>query len=236
MAAQVTIKDLGKIYQDHEQQITALAPISISVSKEEFVCVIGRNGSGKSTLLKLIASIEKPTSGTIRLAASTAYVPQRPSLLPWRTVEKNLFLPGDVAGAKREHSRADIHKLLADFGLTKFMAFYPHQLSGGMQQKVALLRAALGNPACLLLDEPFASLDAITRLELQDWLLTLKQNIHASVICVTHDIREALRLADTIYVLNSKPGHTVEKFSVTSRPTDQKNLEAKLHKLLLGKS
>jgi ABC-type nitrate/sulfonate/bicarbonate transport system ATPase subunit len=236
MAAQLTLKSLGKVYQEHGQELTALSPVSMTVAKGEFVCVIGRNGSGKSTLLKLIAGIEEPTSGTIQLATVAAYVPQGASLLPWRTAEGNLCLPGDVAHVRSEESRDSIRKLVADFGLAEFATFYPHQLSGGMQQKVALLRAALGNPSCLLLDEPFAALDAITRLELQDWLLELRKALHFSAICVTHDIQEAVRLADTIYVLNKQTNHTMKKFSVPASQVQQKNLEAKLYQLLVLKS
>lgn len=235
MAAQLEVKDLSKVYDEPGSALEVLSSINLTLNKDGFVAIIGPNGSGKSTLLKLIAGIEQPTAGQVTGASQAAYLPQRPSLLPWRTVEQNLMLPGEVRKTSPRPSRAKIKKLLKDFGLLEFAAFYPRALSGGMQQKVALLRTVLCDPSLLLLDEPFAALDAITRLELQQWLLDLKRRLHSSVICVTHDIREAVFLADTIYVMSQRPGRIKRKFTVTSKPAGQRQSEAKLHKLLVNK-
>jgi ABC-type nitrate/sulfonate/bicarbonate transport system ATPase subunit len=214
MPAQVTLKDIGKVYNQRTATITALASVDLSVGPKEFVCIIGPNGCGKSTLLKLIAGIEQPTSGSLIVDTNTAYVPQQPSLLPWRTVKQNLELPADIKGTASNAKQDDIEQMLHDFGLSEFANMYPRALSGGMQQKVALIRAVLFSPALLLLDEPFAALDALTRLELQSWLLRLRQRTHSAVVCVTHDIHEAVFLADTIYVLSQRPGCARQKLIV----------------------
>jgi ABC-type nitrate/sulfonate/bicarbonate transport system ATPase subunit len=213
VTAQLTVGALTKTYGTGDQAIEALSTINIVAGKEEFVVVIGPNGSGKSTLLKIIAGVELPTSGQLELTADTAYVPQQPSLLPWRTVAGNLALPGDIRPIVRR-TPAEIKRWLRKFGLAEFADSYPAALSGGMQQKVALIRAALTSSSLLLLDEPFAALDAITRRELQAWLLDFKRQMRATVICVTHDIHEAVFLADTIYVLSSRPGRVKRRLTV----------------------
>jgi putative hydroxymethylpyrimidine transport system ATP-binding protein len=207
----LVINNVSKVYGgSRTQSVQALSGISLTLQARQQAVIIGPNGSGKSTLLKLIAGIEQPSSGVITMPEQPAYVPQRPSLLPWRSVAQNLLLPYDVQHRIDRPSQEDITKLLTDFGLAEFADFYPGALSGGMQQKVALLRSVLGGSPLLLLDEPFAALDAITRLELQQWLLDLCKKMRASFLCVTHDIQEAIRLADTIYVLSSRPGQIRE--------------------------
>ena len=235
MLAGLELKNISKTYGKRPRTLKVLASINITLGKEEFVAIIGPNGCGKSTLLKLIAGIEEPTTGKLISTVRSSYLPQQPSLLPWRTVEQNLALPGDIqrSSPKPEPGKITTKQLLKDFGLLEFAAFYPHALSGGMQQKVALLRAVISSPSLLLLDEPFASLDALTRLELQRWLLDLKQRTRASIICITHDIREATFLADTIYVLSKRPGRVRQRFSVPSDPIRQHDLEKKLYALLV---
>ena len=236
MPAPLKVKKLSKVYTQANVQVVALSDIDITLKQEECVVIIGPNGCGKSTLLKLIAGIEKPTSGTITTSSLPAYLPQAPSLLPWRTVEQNLLLPYDVQKTTPKPNQTDTLQLLKDFGLLEFRSFYPAALSGGMQQKVALLRSVASSPSVLLLDEPFASLDAITRLELQRWLLDLKRRTRSSLVCVTHDIQEAIYLADTIYVLSERPGRLKQKFSTSGRLSDHRALEAKLRTLLVGSS
>jgi ABC-type nitrate/sulfonate/bicarbonate transport system ATPase subunit len=233
MPAQLAVKNVSKTYGKPPGALKVLSSVNITVGKAEFVAVIGPNGCGKSTLLKLIAGIEQPTSGKLTSSLRSSYLPQQPSLLPWRTVEQNLALPGDVRRDLPKQDLAATRQLLKDFGLLEFAAFYPRALSGGMQQKVALLRAVISSPALLLLDEPFAALDALTRLELQRWLLDLQQTTRAAVICVTHDIREAVFLADTIYVLSRRPGKVRQRFSVPSSTAGQHALEQKLYELLV---
>lgn len=225
------VRDLAKIYD----QVSALSSVNLTFNKQEVTVIIGPNGSGKSTLLRLLAGIEQPTAGRIIGFGQAAYLPQQPSLLPWRTVRENLLLPGDIRRIPAATSQAKITKLLKDFGLLEFESRYPQQLSGGTQQKVGLLRTVLINRPLMLLDEPFAALDAITRLELQDWLLDLRRHSNSGIICVTHDIREAVRLANTIYVLSARPGTIKRKFKVPTKPADRLKLEAELHKLLVNK-
>lgn len=239
MPTALKLKNITKVYGSGRHSLAALSEISLNVKREEIVCLIGPNGSGKSTLLKLVAGIEEPTSGSLTLSGTPGYVPQQPSLLPWRTVEQNLRLPGDIAAGGTRTDQAGIRQLLADFGLLEFAGAYPKALSGGMQQKVALLRAVLWNPAFLLLDEPFAPLDSITRLEMQQWLLELQRKFRSTVLCVTHDIREAIFLADTIYVLGQRPGHIRQICEVgLARPRQPRHLSTarakKLEKDLYG--
>lgn len=192
----------------------ALGPVDISVDKGEFVCLIGPNGCGKSTLLKTIAGIIEPTSGSVS-SATVAYLPQESSLLPWRTLAANLSLPADIKGQDSKEAKTKAKKLLKEFDLHRFADFYPHTLSGGMQQKAALLRTMMQKPGLLLLDEPFSALDAITRSQMQMWLIELWAKARPAVVCVTHDVRETVLLADTIYVLSARPAMVKEKITVS---------------------
>ena len=214
MAAQLVVRDLSKTYTAGDKELLAVSNINLEIAPREFVSIIGSNGSGKTTLLKTVAGILTPTSGEARVEGTISYMPQDHALLPWRTVEENLSLPSDISNVPRANVKKRIVDLLTEFGLEQFAHLYPASLSGGMRQKVALLRTVLQDPALLLLDEPFASLDALTRLEAQEWLLALLQKMHASVLLITHDIREAIFLSDTIYALTSRPGTIKEKFAV----------------------
>ena len=219
MSAPLVVSDLGKTYEAGKKKIHALSGINLEVNAGEFVSVIGQNGSGKSTLLKIVAGVVAPTSGTVAQGGATAYMPQDHALLPWRTVEENLLLPSDIRNIPRESMRKKVGDLLTEFGMSEYAGLYPASLSGGTRQKIALLRTALQNhpPACagmlLLLDEPFAPIDAITRLEMQSWLLSLVGKMHASVLLITHDIREAIFLSDIVYVLE-RAGTIKEKIAV----------------------
>src|SRR3989338_5189988 len=203
------IRGVSKRYGDTD----VLVDINIEINPREFVSIIGQNASGKSTLLKIIAGIVPATSGSVSIEGEASYMPQDHALLPWRTVEENLFLPSDVRGNSREAVRERMHGLLREFGLEQYAHAYPDTLSGGTRQKIALLRTALQNHPLLLLDAPFAPIDAITRLEMQSWLLSLVGKMHASVPLITHDIREAIFLSDTIYVLG-RAGTIREKLAV----------------------
>lgn len=240
MPIELKINDISKRYGNKHHVVSALTKINLTVQSEEFVCIIGPNGCGKSTLLKIIAGINVASSGSISMTNGAAYLPQQPSLLPWRTVMSNLGLPADIRNEAKNNRAQDIKRWLSDFGLMEFASMYPHALSGGMQQKVALIRSVLSNSSLLLLDEPFAALDAITRLELQKWLLDLKKVTHSSIICVTHDIHEALFLADTIYVLSSRPGQIKKRFSHVAQHsksvTYRNRISKELRELLVNES
>jgi ABC-type nitrate/sulfonate/bicarbonate transport system ATPase subunit len=196
--------------------VLALEDVSLAITPGEFITVIGPSGSGKSTLFNLIVGLLEPDSGEIiiRGRSTTArertglisYMPQRDLLLPWRTVIDNAILPLEVQGVPGSQARARAHKLLPLFGLQEFAAAYPSELSGGMRQRAALLRTILADRSTILLDEPFGALDALTRRELQDWLLRLWQQFRQTIIFVTHDVEEALYLADRVIVLSARPG------------------------------
>ncbi len=207
------VQNVTKTFGSGRQSLETLATIDLTVAQGEFVSIIGPSGCGKSTLFNIIAGVEEPTSGTIAIdgeadiirAGKTGYMPQQPLLLPWRTVEENVMLGLDVRRISREKARREAYELLKHFGLAEFTQHYPSTLSGGMRQRVALLRTVLFNKSFLLLDEPFGALDALTRLACQMWLLKLWHEFHSSVLFITHDVREAILLSDRIYVLSARP-------------------------------
>ncbi|HEX9131173.1 MAG TPA: ABC transporter ATP-binding protein [Ktedonobacteraceae bacterium] len=211
------VQGVTKIYGSGRQRLDTLASIDLAVAPGEFVSIIGPSGCGKSTLFNIIAGVEEPTSGTIAIdgetiikrAGKTGYMPQQSLLLPWRTVEENVMLGLDVRRIPRNKARYEAHELLKHFGLAEFSQNYPPTLSGGMSQRVALLRTVLFNNSFLLLDEPFGALDALTRLSCQMWLLDLWQELHSSVLFITHDVREAILLSERIYVLSARPARVL---------------------------
>lgn len=187
-----------------------LEHFSLSVREGEFVSIIGPSGSGKSTLFYLIGGLYEPDEGDIYLdgkrvngqRGQIGYMPQQPSLLPWRTVEGNIRLGMELSGSDPTQ---DIKPLLAKAKLAGLEKKYPHQLSGGMQQRVAFLRTLVSDQSLLCLDEPFAALDALTRTKMQYWLQERLQEYHYTVLLVTHSIEEALLLSDRIIVVSQKP-------------------------------
>jgi len=232
MTSQLIIKNLSKVYSDGNKKITALSGIDITVNSGEFVAIIGPNGCGKSTLLKIIAGIIPPTSGDITIRGETSYLPQENTLLPWQSVEENMYLPSDIKHLPRETVKKKVDHLLKEFGLTEFGKNYPSALSGGLKQKAAIARTIINHPDLLLFDEPFSALDAITRLEFQRWLKKLIKQISSTVLLVTHDIHEAIFLADTIYVVSKRPGKIKKKIDVSKH--SPKDLEKELFKLLIN--
>jgi len=218
----LSVQGVSKVYRNGKRSLEALASIDLTVAVGEFVTVIGPSGCGKSTLFNIVAGVEKPTSGIVAIdedasavrAGKTGYMPQQPLLLPWRTVEENIMLGLDVRHVPRKKAQAEAQELLKRFGLAEFAQNYPSTLSGGMRQRVALLRTVLFNRSFLLLDEPFGALDALTRLSLQMWLLDLWQAIHSSVLFITHDVREAILLSDRIYVLSARPARVLRVVEV----------------------
>ena len=208
------VQGVTKVYHDGRRSLETLLPIDLALATREFVSIIGPSGCGKSTLFNIIAGVEKASSGTIAIdgnasevrAGKAGYMPQQPLLLPWRTVEENVMLGLDIRHTPRKKAQQEVHELLKRFGLADFSQNYPGTLSGGMRQRVALLRTVLFNHDFLLLDEPFGALDALTRLSSQMWLLDLWQEFHSSVLFITHDVREAILLSDRIYVLSARPG------------------------------
>ncbi len=223
MTPRLTITNLSKSFDD----LSVLNDISLTVGKHEFVSIIGPSGCGKSTLFTILSGVEKETSGEIFLDQKSildrkgrfGYMPQDASLLPWKTVLENVMLGLLIKGVAKNQAKEKAYDLLHKFDLSDFSNHFPEQLSGGMQQRVALLRTVLFDPNFLLLDEPFGSLDALTRHDAQMWLLSVWGKFHSSVLFITHDIQEAILLSDRIYVLSSRPATIVKEVKVSlARP------------------
>jgi NitT/TauT family transport system ATP-binding protein len=194
----------------------ALTDVDLTVTPGEFVCLLGASGCGKTTLLNLIAGFDTPTEGTVQVRGGRpAVVFQEPALLPWLTAAGNIELPLRLRRTPKVHREARVRELLELVRLGSVGAKRPHQLSGGMRQRVALARAlASADTGVLLMDEPFAALDAITRDVLQDELIRLWRRTGVAIVFVTHDVREAARLGERVVLLSSRPGTVVQEWSV----------------------
>jgi NitT/TauT family transport system ATP-binding protein len=194
--------------------VPALDSISLTVGAGEFVAVVGRSGCGKSTMLRIVAGLLPPTTGEVLVAGVRVHRPrpnvslvfQRPALLPWRSVLDNVMLPAEIHRWPRREHRARAQELLELVGLAGFERRLPHELSGGMQQRVAVCRSLLTSPEVLLMDEPFSALDALTREELCAGLQDLHMRLRPTIMFVTHSIDEAVLLADRVVVLTERPG------------------------------
>jgi NitT/TauT family transport system ATP-binding protein len=203
-------------FRSERREVQALSDISLRVAEGEFIALLGPTGCGKSSLLRLISDLIPPTSGVIEVRGGPAsaarrvnqfgFVFQEPALLSWRTTIGNVRLPLEVVGYRPEHRDARCEELLESVGLLKFKDAYPHELSGGMKQRVAIVRALAWNPSILLMDEPFSALDELTRAQLQDDLLQLWNRERKTVLFVTHNISEAIYLADRVVVMSAHPG------------------------------
>jgi NitT/TauT family transport system ATP-binding protein len=194
--------------------VVALRGLDLRVDAGEVLAVVGPSGCGKSTLLELVAGLQQPDAGTVEVAGATAYMPQRDLLLPWRDALGNAALAlecqGEPKAAAREHAAA----LFERFGLADFERARPSELSGGMRQRVAFLRTLLPGRPVLLLDEPFGALDSITRSSMQEWLADALAADPRTVLLVTHDVEEAVLLADRVAVLSPRPGRVVAELEV----------------------
>ncbi len=203
--------------------LTALAGIDLTLRKDEITAVVGPSGSGKSTLLELVAGLQEPDEGLVRVngavsaterRAACAYMPQRDLLLPWRDALGNAALALECQGVPRAEARRRAEPLFERFGLAEFERARPAELSGGMRQRVAFLRTLLPGRPLLLLDEPFGALDAITRADLQEWFAGMLAEEPRTVLLVTHDVEEAVFLADRVIVLSARPGRMIAEFEV----------------------
>ena len=229
-APTLELRNVSKTFFGDTKVIKALDDLSLQVNQSEFVTIIGPSGSGKSTLFNLVAGLLEPDSGQICLdgeicqdrAGRVGYMPQRDLLLPWRSVLDNVIISQQLRGISQSQARSSARELLPLFGLEDFAEAYPSALSGGMRQRAALLRTILMDRQILLLDEPFGALDALTRRELQDWLLNLWHQFGQTVIFITHDVEEALYLGDRVLVLSPRPGKVIKSLDVAlPRPRRQ---------------
>jgi NitT/TauT family transport system ATP-binding protein len=203
----VSIKDVVKVFGHGSSAVLALDRTTFDVKPGEFVCLLGASGCGKSTLLNLVAELDTPTSGAIDVRATrTALMFQEAALFPWLTVRGNVELPMKLSGVPRDRRRTRSTQLLEMVHLSDFAKKRPHELSGGMRQRTALARALAQDAEVLLMDEPFGALDAMTRDVLHDELETLWRDTGKTVMFVTHNVREAIRLGDRVILLTSRPG------------------------------
>ena len=203
-------------YHTKTGETAAVRDLNFKVEKGQFVSVIGPSGCGKSTILSLAAGLLAPSSGeVIRGSGEFGYMLQRDALFEWRTVEQNIFLPLEVKKRNTEEMRAKAIALAEKYGLKDFLKKIPSQLSGGMRQRVALIRTLAAEPDILLLDEPFSALDYQTRLEVCDDVQSIIKSEKKTALLVTHDISEAIALSDKVVVLSSRPAHVVAEHEIT---------------------
>ncbi|WP_378940990.1 ABC transporter ATP-binding protein [Mesorhizobium sp. ANAO-SY3R2] len=221
----IEVSNLTKAFYDSEgDRVTvAVSDVSFSVARGEFVCIVGPSGCGKTTVLRILADLEQQLGGTVKLHSATppAMVFQEASVLPWLTVSENIAFPLSLKGVSRSQQEARVRDLLALTGLTEFANARPHQLSGGMKQRVSVARALVDDRDILLMDEPFGALDEQTRLVLQQELLRIWETTGKTVVFITHSVDEALTLADRVIVMSPRPGTLVANLAVPfERPRD----------------
>ena len=217
--------DLRAVTKRYDSGVEALGPLDLAVQRGEFVSLLGPSGCGKSTALRLIAGLSVPTSGMVRVAQrsgqtrvqhSIGFVFQEPTLMPWASVRDNVRLPLKLGHMPAADANARIDDALSQVGLTEFAGAFPRQLSGGMKMRVSLARALVTDPDILLMDEPFAALDEITRFRLNNDLLTLWRDLHKTVIFVTHSVFESVYLSQRVLVMTARPGRIAAEFRIAS--------------------
>jgi NitT/TauT family transport system ATP-binding protein len=210
----VSLRGVDKVFANH---VTALAGLNLDIRAGEFLALLGPSGCGKSTVLRLLSGLTEPTRGEIVWSCARpelGFVFQEPTLTPWSDVFSNVWLPLRLAGVSKDKARSRVEEALAQVGLSGFANAYPRQLSGGMKMRVSIARALVTRPAVLLLDEPFAALDEITRLKLNDDLAQLQSSLRATVVFVTHSVFESVYLANRIVVMAARPGRAFAEIEV----------------------
>jgi NitT/TauT family transport system ATP-binding protein len=234
----VRMEGVHKTYETQDGPVEALQPLDLELRRGEFVSFVGPSGCGKTTLLNLMSALLEPTSGRILFQGEDLTEPSRqigimfqsPVLLPWRTVEKNALLPAEIAGADLARARERVRDVIDKVGLGEFRRAYPHQLSGGMQQRASLARVLSTDPSLLLMDEPFGALDEFTREAMNLELLRITEGSDMAVGFVTHNITEAVFLADRVVVMSPRPGRVsgIVDVGVLGRPRkiDQMHAQA----------
>lgn len=245
MSEMISVANVTKTFGEGPSQVTAMEGVSLSIARGEFVVFLGPSGCGKSTLLRMIAGLDAPSAGAISVDGrqvegrnpAIGMVFQSYTSFPWLSVKDNIAFGLDLARVGKAAREAKIESILDRVSLAKFAKAYPSQLSGGMQQRVAIARALAVDPQVLLMDEPFGALDALTRVEMQGFLLDLWEQDKKTVVFVTHDIDEAMLLADRIVVFSSHPGRVAEIIEVdiphprTMDQTEREDFTSLRHKL-----
>lgn len=230
------------IYHEPHAETLAIDDISLAIERGEFTAIVGPSGCGKTTLLSMLAGILKPSSGevevlgkklyenktqkSLRVSNDTGYMLQRDNLLDWRTIEENVLLGLEIKHMLNDETRQYARELLSRYGLADFMKLYPRQLSGGMRQKVALIRTLVFRPSLLLLDEPFSALDFQTRLLLADEVSTIIRSEGCTAVLVTHDISEAISMCDRVAVLTARPASVRREIEISltgQTPLERRN-------------
>ena len=224
----MSLDGVTKIY---DNGVAALGPMDLKVRRGEFVALVGPSGCGKSTALRLVAGLSAPTEGQVRISRhdqktrpthAVGFVFQEPTLMPWTSVRENVHLPLRLSRAPLAEAHARIDEALQRVGLSDFAGNYPHELSGGMKMRVSLARALVTDPDILLMDEPFAALDEITRFRLNNDLLALWRNLRKTVIFVTHSVFESVYLSQRVVVMTSRPGRIAAEIGIaTVEPRDE---------------
>ncbi|PYN48681.1 MAG: nitrate ABC transporter ATP-binding protein [Candidatus Rokuibacteriota bacterium] len=226
----IEIRRVDYQYEANERAVTALRDVSFGVAESEFICVVGRSGCGKTTLLNILAGFLSPTKGDVLIGGRAVsgrgldrgvVFQDFAQLFPWRTAQRNVEFGLEMKGVPREERAKTAQRFLGLVNLESFAGAYPHELSGGMQQRAAIARALAYNPSVLLMDEPFAALDALTRDEMQRLLVDVWRETRKTIVYVTHNVAEAVYLADRIIVLTPHPGTVKAEVKVTlPRPRD----------------
>ncbi|MGM0752744.1 MAG: ABC transporter ATP-binding protein [Bacillota bacterium] len=235
----LSLESIHHTYFSPKTATHALSDISLDVKEGEFVSFIGPSGCGKTTLLSIIAGLIQPTEGTIllnnqpirRMRKKLGYMLQQDYLFPWKTIEENIFLGLTIMGTLTEEKRKEARDLLIEMGLEGVETLYPRELSGGMRQRVALIRTLITEPQLLLLDEPFSALDYQTKLKLEDLVFSTLKSFGKTAILVTHDIGEAISMSDRIILFGSKPGRIHTIFEVPTSLTELMPFEVRNHEV-----
>lgn len=222
MEPAVDIVNLCKSYTLNNKELKVLDNVNLQAASGRFISIIGPSGCGKSTLFRTIAGLEKDFTGSVIVDGCDvrqgrpyiAYMLQKDLLLPWRNVMQNILLPLELAGTLKDTDTRFIKSMVSEFGLEEFVEAYPDELSGGMRQRVALLRTWLMKGSIMLLDEPFGALDTLTRNHMQDWLVGIWEKHRKTVLFITHDMEEAVYLSDEVFVMSPRPGRIIEKVNI----------------------
>jgi NitT/TauT family transport system ATP-binding protein len=214
LGSAIGLEGVSKVYGRGPSAVHALDRVSMDVGFGEFVCIVGASGCGKSTLLSLVAGLDEPTSGTVDVRVRTALMFQEPALFPWLSVRQNIELPLKLQNVRKDHRDQVVGALVEMVRLRGFEDLRPHELSGGMRQRAALARALAQRAEALLMDEPFAALDAISRDVMHQEIEELWEGTGFTVLFVTHNVREAVRLGDRVVVMSSRPGRILEEIEI----------------------